>query len=74
MDGSGTLAYPAGPVTPAGAARAGELDPTPEPTVKKAKPLPHRNRSKSSRHRAKLKAKHRRVRLRRSSGERKTYR
>jgi hypothetical protein len=42
--------------------------------VKKAKPLPHRNRGKSARHRAKLKAKHRRVRLRRSSGERKTYR
>ena len=42
--------------------------------VKKAKPLPHRNRGKSSRHRAKLKAKHRRVRLRRSSGQRKTYR
>jgi hypothetical protein len=42
--------------------------------VKKAKPLPHRNRSKSSRHRAALKAKHRRVRLRRSSGERNTYR
>ncbi len=60
MDGSGTLAYPAGP--------------DPEPIVKKAKPLPHRNRQKSSRHRAKLKAKHRRVRLRRSCGERKTYR
>jgi hypothetical protein len=42
--------------------------------VKKAKPLPHRNRRKSARHRARLKAKHRRVRLRRSSGERKTYR
>ena len=44
------------------------------PAMKKAKPLPHRNRRKSARHRAKLKAKHRRVRLRRSSGERKTYR
>ena len=42
--------------------------------MKKAKPLPHRNRRKSARHRAKLKAKHRRARLRRSSGERKTYR
>ncbi len=42
--------------------------------MKKAKPLPHRNRRKSARHRARLKAKHRRVRLRRSSGERKTYR
>jgi hypothetical protein len=46
----------------------------PEDRVKKSKPLPHRNRGKSSRHRAKLKAKHRRVRLRRSSGERTTYR
>ncbi len=42
--------------------------------VKKAKPLPHRNRGKSARHRAKLKAKHKRVRLRRSKGERSTYR
>ena len=42
--------------------------------MKKAKPLPHRNRKKSARHRAKLKAKHRRARLRRSSGERQTYR
>ena len=42
--------------------------------MKKAKPLPHRNRRKSARHRARLKAKHRRVRLRKSSGERKTYR
>ena len=42
--------------------------------MKKAKPLPHRNRRKSARHRAKLKAKHRRARLRRSSGERKSYR
>jgi hypothetical protein len=48
--------------------------PSQEPTVKKSKPLPHRNRGKSSRHRAKLKAKHKRVRLRRSSGGRKTYR
>jgi hypothetical protein len=42
--------------------------------VKKCKVLPHRNRGKSARHRSKLKAKHRRVRLRRSSGERKSYR
>jgi len=42
--------------------------------VKKATTLPHRNRRKSARHRAALKAKHRRVRVRRSSGERKTYR
>ena len=42
--------------------------------MKKAKALPHRNRRKSARHRAALKAKHRRARLRRSSGERKTYR
>jgi len=42
--------------------------------VKKSKPLPHRNRGKSARRRAKLRAKHRRVRLRRSSGERRTYR
>ncbi len=42
--------------------------------MKKAKPLPHRNRSKTARLRAKRKAKLRRVRLRRSSGERKTYR
>jgi hypothetical protein len=42
--------------------------------VKKAKALPHRNRGKTARHRAKLKRKHQRVRLRKSSGERKTYR
>lgn len=42
--------------------------------MKKAKALPHRNRSKSVRYRAKRKAKLRRARLRRSSGERKTYR
>ncbi len=42
--------------------------------MKKAKPLPHRNRGKSARFRAKRKAKLRRMRLRRSSGERKTYR
>jgi hypothetical protein len=42
--------------------------------VKKAKPLPHRNRGKTARHRAKLKSKHQRTRLRKSSGERKTYR
>jgi hypothetical protein len=45
-----------------------------ESSVKKSKALPHRNRGKTARHRAKLKAKHRRVRLRKSSGERKTYR
>jgi hypothetical protein len=45
-----------------------------ECSVKKAKALPHRNRGKSARHRAKLKSKHKRVRLRKSSGERKTYR
>ena len=42
--------------------------------MKKAKALPHRNRKKTARHRARLKAKFRRVRLRKSSGERKTYR
>ncbi len=42
--------------------------------MKKAKKLPHRNRKRSARYRARLKAKHRRVRLRRSSGERSTYR
>ena len=42
--------------------------------MKKSTKLPHRNRGKSARHRAKRKAKLRRVRLRRSSGERKTYR
>ncbi len=42
--------------------------------MKKSTTLPHRNRAKSARHRAKRKAKLRRVRLRRSSGERKTYR
>jgi hypothetical protein len=42
--------------------------------VKKAKPLPHRNRRKSARSNAKKKAKHKRVRLRRSKGERSTYR
>ncbi len=42
--------------------------------MKKSKPLPHRNRSKSSRYRAARKAKLRRVRVRRSSGHRKTYR
>jgi hypothetical protein len=42
--------------------------------MKKAKPLPHRNRRKTARHRAKLKAKLRRVRVRKSSGERRTYR
>ncbi|MEN8185103.1 MAG: hypothetical protein ABFS46_21480 [Myxococcota bacterium] len=42
--------------------------------MKKAKKLPHRNRGKSARYRARLKAKHRRVRLRKSSGERQTYR
>jgi hypothetical protein len=42
--------------------------------VKKAKTLTHRNRRKTARYRAKLKAKFRRVRLRKSKGERKTYR
>ena len=42
--------------------------------MKKSTKLPHRNRSKTARFRSKLKAKHRRVRLRRSRGERKTYR
>ena len=42
--------------------------------MKKANSTAHRNRGKTSRRRAKLKAKHRRVRLRKSSGERKTYR
>ncbi len=42
--------------------------------MKKAKPRPHRKRGKTARYRAKLKAKLRRVRLRRSSGERSTYR
>jgi len=42
--------------------------------VRKAKPLPHRNRRKSARLRAKRRAKLRRVRLRKSSGERRTYR
>ncbi len=42
--------------------------------MKKSKALPHRNRGKTARHKAKLKAKLRRVRLRRSSGERSTYR
>lgn len=42
--------------------------------MKKSTKLPHRNRNKSARHRSKLKAKHRRARLRRSSGQRKTYR
>jgi len=42
--------------------------------VKKAQALPHRNRGKTARYRSKLKAKRRRVRLRRSSGQRRTYR
>ena len=42
--------------------------------MKKVKGLAHRNRGKTARYRAKLKAKHRRTRLRRTSGERKTYR
>jgi hypothetical protein len=45
-----------------------------ELSVKKAKALPHRNRRKSMRHRAKRKAKLSRARLRKSSGERSTYR
>ncbi len=50
------------------------VNPCLEFSVKKAKALPHRNRGKTARHRAKLKRKHQRVRLRKSSGERKTYR
>ena len=42
--------------------------------MKKTTSSAHRNRGKTARVRAKLKAKHRRVRLRKSSGERKTYR
>ena len=42
--------------------------------MKKANSSTHRNRGKTSRRRAKLKAKHRRVRVRQTSGERKTYR
>ena len=42
--------------------------------MKKNADLSHRKRGKTARYRAKLKAKHRRVRLRRSSGERSTYR
>ena len=42
--------------------------------MKKAKALPHRNRRKSARANAKRKAKLRRTRLRKSSGERETYR
>jgi hypothetical protein len=49
-------------------------NPGSERRVKKAKALPHRNRSKSTRYRARRKAKHQRARLRKSSGERKTYR
>jgi len=43
-------------------------------SVKKAKALPHRNRRKSVRRRVKRKAKLSRARLRKSSGERSTYR
>jgi hypothetical protein len=42
--------------------------------MRKVTTLPHRNRKKTARYRAKLKAKFRRVRLRKSKGERKTYR
>lgn len=42
--------------------------------MKKSTALPHRKRNKSAKMRAKRKAKLRRVRLRRSSGQRKTYR
>ena len=45
-----------------------------ERKVKKPRSRTHVNRGKTARYRAKLKAKHRRVRLRRSSGERRTYR
>ncbi len=60
------------------AARIARIRPPANPclelSVKKAKALPHRNRGKTARHRAKLKSKHQRTRLRKSSGERKTYR
>jgi len=42
--------------------------------MKKNADLSHRKRGKSARYRAKLKAKLRRARLRRSSGQRSTYR
>jgi hypothetical protein len=42
--------------------------------MRKSTKLPHRNRSKSVRYRAKRKAKLRKLRLRQSSGERRTYR
>ena len=42
--------------------------------AKKKNNLSHRNRRKTAKLRAKLKARHKRVRLRRSSGERATYR
>jgi hypothetical protein len=42
--------------------------------MRKVTTLPHRNRRKSARHRAKLKKKHQRARMRRSKGDRKTYR
>jgi hypothetical protein len=42
--------------------------------MRKSTKLPHKNRSKTARYRARLKAKIRRVRLRRSRGDRKTYR
>ena len=43
-------------------------------TPKSNKTSSHRNRRKTAKLRAKLKAKHKRVRLRRSKGERSTYR
>ena len=42
--------------------------------AKKKNKLSHRNRRKTAKLRAKLKARHKRVRLRRSNGERATYR
>jgi hypothetical protein len=42
--------------------------------MRKVTTLPHRNRRKSARHRARLKKKLQKARLRRSKGERKTYR
>jgi hypothetical protein len=61
MDAARTKAYSPAPAQPGA-------------HVKKAKKLPHRNRSKSARYRARIKAKNKRRRLRRSKGERSTYR
>ena len=43
-------------------------------SAKKKSNFSHRNRRKTAKLRAKLKARHKRVRLRRSKGERATYR